>query len=247
MLQLRQTWDNAYFFQGTDDPQIVAVIAEVKSKVTQLLADCAPFKEYIEIAETLPESEFDHLLNDLRRIHQTRTALNIQLGNVRTYISTALSVNAKDAHASTIMSQIQQVGAELSQALKPMEVFLNRVRSEFVDALVADPIMAEMGFLLTHQRKLRDQLLGVAEESLITGLSVTGLHGWGNLYTQLSGTLKCTVQGEAMGLAKASNLLGDPQRDTRLAAWQGIRNAWIGHQETAAAILNKLNERRGFI
>ena len=241
MPQLRQTWDNAHFFKGTDDPQITAAIAQIKDTVTQLTADCAPFKQYIETAETLPESEFAPLLADLRRIHQTRTALSMQLGNVRTYISTALSVDAKDTHGSTLMPQIQQVGAELSQALKPMDVFLNRVRPEFVETLTADPVMAEIGFLLTHQRKLRDQLLSVAEESLITGLSVTGLHGWGNLYTQLSGTLKCTVQGEPMGLARASTLLGAPERDARLAAWQGIRNAWIGHQETAAAILNAIN------
>ena len=241
MLKLRQTWDNQHFFKGTDDPEIAIAIADIRDKIVQIANACAPFTQLIERAETLPETEFDSLLATLRSIHQTRTALLKQLGNVRTYITTALSVDAKDTHASTLKPTLLQVGAELSQATKPMEVFLNRVRAEFVEALIADPVLAEMAFLLNHQRQLKDQLLSVAEESLITGLSVSGLSSWGTLYTKLAGTLKCDVQGETMGLAKAANLLGNPQRETRLAAWQGTRNAWIGHQETVASILNAIN------
>ncbi len=241
MSQLRQTWDNRHFFTGTDDPQIATTVQELRIEIGKITAVCELFTQHIEIAESLPDDEFAPLLTTLREIHHSRTALTKKLGNVRTYISTALSVDAKDANASTMMSKLQQVGAELSQALTPMEVFLNRVRPEFITAVLADPVLAEMGFLLTHQRKLRDQLLSVAEENLIAGLSVSGLQGWGNLYTELAGTLKCSVQGETVGLAKAANLLSSPQRDTRLAAWQGIRNAWIGHQETAAAILNSIN------
>ncbi|MEO1404169.1 MAG: M3 family oligoendopeptidase [Cyanobacteria bacterium J06635_1] len=241
MSKLRQTWDNRHFFKGTDDPQIVATIAEIKVDIATLAAACAPFTQQVKTADALPEEAFEPLIATLREIHQTRTALLKRLGNVRTYIYTALSVDAKDADASAIMPTLQKLGADLNQALTPMEVFLNRVRPEFVATLIADPVLAEMAFLLTHQRKLRDQLLSVAEESLITGLAVNGLQSWGNLYTKLAGTLKCDVRGELMGLAKAANLLSDPQRETRLAAWQGIRNAWITHQETAAAILNAIN------
>ncbi|ESA34734.1 peptidase m3 [Leptolyngbya sp. Heron Island J] len=241
MLQLRQTWDNQHFFKGTDDPEIATTITHIRDQIAQLASACALFSNYIETAETLPEDEFPPLIEALRNIHQTRTALNKQLSNVRTYITSALSVDAKDANAGTLMPTLQQVGSELSQAMTPMEVFLNRVRPEFITTLVVDPVLMEMAFLLTHQRKLRDQLLSVAEENLITGLAVNGLHTWGNLYTELAGTLKCTVNGETIGLAKAANLLGSPQRETRMAAWQAIRNAWIGHQETAATILNAIN------
>ncbi|MEM8615041.1 MAG: M3 family oligoendopeptidase, partial [Cyanobacteria bacterium P01_H01_bin.105] len=241
MLQLRQTWNNQHFFRGTDDPQIATTITEIRGKIAQLATACASFTRYIDLAETLPEKEFAPLLDSLRSIHQTRTELSKQLGNVRTYIVTALSVDAKDTHAGTLMPTLQQIGAELSQALTPMEVFLNRVRPEFVTVLIADPVLTEMAFLLTHERKLRDQLLSVAEENLITGLAVSGLHSWGNLYTELAGTLKCSIQGETMGLAKAANLQSDPHRETRMAAWQATRNAWVGHQETAATIVNAIN------
>ena len=241
MPHLRQTWNNQHFFTGTDDPQIAATLDEIRGKIAQLTTACASFTQYIELAETLPDEKFAPLLASLRSIHQTRTELSKQLGNVRTYITTALSIDAKDANTGTIMPTLQQIGAELSQALTPMEVFLNRVRPEFVTILITDPVLAEMAFLLTHGRKLRDQLLSVAEENLITGLAVSGLHSWGNLYTELAGTLKCSIHGESMGLAKAANLQSDPQRATRMAAWQATRNAWLGHQETAAAIVNAIN------
>ena len=241
MPQLRPTWDNSHFFTGTDDPAISIAVSEISADISKIATACAPFTQHIETADILPVEEFDALLISLGDIHSQRSALVKKLGNVRTYISTALSVDAKDANATTTLSQLQQIGAELSQALTPMDVFLNRVRSEFIEVLIADPILAEMGFLITHERKLKDQLLSIAEENLIAGLSVSGLQSWGNLYTQLAGTLKCSVQGETMGLAKASNLLSSPERDTRLAAWQGIRNAWIGHQETTATILNSIN------
>ena len=241
MPQLRQTWDNQHFFNGTDDPQIAAAIATIRDKVGHISSASAPFADYISVAETLPQTEFETLLDLLRSIHQTRTELNKQLGNVRTYITTALSVDAQDTHASAIMPTLQQISAELSQALTPMQVFLNRVRSEFMAAVVADPVLVEMAFLLVHQRKLKDQLLSVAEENLITGLAVNGLHTWGNLYTELAGTLKCKVNGETMGLAKAANLQSDPNRAIRQAAWQSIRNAWAGHQQTVTTILNAIN------
>ncbi|MEO0867003.1 MAG: M3 family oligoendopeptidase [Cyanobacteria bacterium J06642_11] len=241
MPQLRQTWDNQHFFTSTDDPQLTSTITEIRTTIAQIAAACEPFTQRIETAATLPEDEFAPVLETLRSIHQTRRSLLQQLGNVRTYISTALSVDATDASASSLMPTMQQVGAELSQATKPMDVFLNRVPSDFIDALIQDPVLAEIAFLLTHERKLKDQLLSIEEESLITGLATNGLHSWGNLYTTLAGTLKCDVNGELMGLAKAANLQSDPQRETRLAAWQGIRNAWIGHQDTAAAILNAIN------
>ena len=120
-------------------------------------------------------------------------------------------------------------------------MFLIRASDAFIAALVADPAMAEVAFLLRCDRKLQTQLLTVPEEQLISGLSVTGLHGWGTLYSKLAGTLQCQINGEQMGLASATNLLSDPDVATRKAAWQGIQSAWGEHQETVAAILNAIN------
>ena len=95
--------------------------------------------------------------------------------------------------------------------------------------------------MIHHARAHKDQLLSVPEEQLITALATNGLHTWGNLYTELAGTLKCEINGESMGLAKAANLLSHRESATRKAAWEGIRNAWSDNQSPVAAGLNAIN------
>ena len=61
--------------------------------------------------------------------------------------------------------------------------------------MLADPALAETAFSIHHQRKLKDQLLSVAEEQLITGLATNGLHAWGNLYSELAGHAQVPNEG----------------------------------------------------
>lgn len=241
MANLQQTWDNSYFYTGSDDPQIVATVDRLKAEIKTLADLCAPFVKPIETAEPLAKSQFEGLLAQVRAAHQQRTDTAKLLGNLRTFIASILSVNSRDAKASEWKPTLQQLGAEISQATKALDIFLLRVNDDFMAALVADPVLEELRFSLWHQRQLNDQLLSLAEEKLITGLSVNGLQGWGNLYTELSGTLQCTVDGSSVGLAKAANLLSSPDRAIRSESWHGINGAWESRAETVAAVLNAIN------
>lgn len=241
MPKLRQTWDNSQFFANSDDPDIASTVETLKVTITELAQACALFTAHLDTAETLPKAEYADLITQIKPIHQRRVATIETLRNVSTFIYSILSVDAQDSSASTWMPTLQQLGAELDQAMKPLQVFLTRASDGFIAALVADPAMAEIAFLIRCDRTLKDQLLTVEGEKLIAGLSVNGLHGWGNLYRDLSGTLQCTVEGETMGLAKASNLLSSPVRETRIAAWEGIQSAWSTRADTVATILNTIN------
>lgn len=241
MANLRQTWDNRHFYAGSDDPRIPKTVDALKQAIADLADDCAPFVQHIEIAEALPEAKFDALLSQVRSAHEQRTEISKQLGNLSTFISSTLSVDSRDARASEWKPTLQQLGAEMSQATTALDVFLLRVSDGFIQQLIIDPVLAELSFSLKHRRKLKDQLLSVAEEKLVTGLAVNGLQGWGNLYTELAGTLQCTVGGESMGLAKAFNLLSSRDRAQRSDAWHGINAAWAGRAETVAMILNAIN------
>ncbi|MGB5916849.1 MAG: M3 family oligoendopeptidase, partial [Phormidesmis sp.] len=213
--------------------------------------------------------DYTDLIGKILAIHQQRTALSQQMGNLSTYIYTALSTDTQDASANTWMPILQQLSADLSQALTPLNVFLTRASEAFITPLLADPVLSETAFLIHHQRQLKDQLLSVSEEQLITALATNGLHTWGNLYSELAGTLKCTLpnlgpnlgpsqkadqkadqeadqkpdqgQDQKIGLAKAANLLSHPQSATRKAAWNGIRSAWETQQSAVAAGLNAIN------
>jgi len=241
MPQLRQTWDNQQFFSGSDDPQIAAAIEQLQVDIAELDASCAVFAGLIDSAERLPESDFPDLVSKIQRIHGQETSILERLGNVRTFISSILSVDSQDAHANTWMPKLQQVGAALSQASTPLDVFLVRASDGFIAQLLTRPELEERRFSITHARRLKDQLLSVDQEKLITGLGVTGLQGWGNLYSDLAGSLKCEVAGETVGLAKAANLISSSDRTLRKAAYDGVRSAWSSREDSVASILNAIN------
>ncbi len=236
-----QTWNNTQFFSGTDDLQIAVEVEEIKSAIAALNQSCQPFEILAEVADTVSPDDYTDLTGKIRAIHQQRTALSQKMGNLGTYIYTALSTDTQDASANNWMPILQQLSADLSQALTPLNVFLTRASEAFITPLLADSVLSETAFLIHHQRQLKDQLLSVSEEQLITALATNGLHTWGNLYSELAGTLKCTIQGQEMGLAKAANLLSHPQSATREAAWNGIRSAWETQQSAVAAGLNAIN------
>ena len=236
-----QIWNNSQFFTGTDDPKIASTVEDIRDKITDLATACEPFTLLAEVADTVSSDEDDDLIAKISAIYEQRRTLSKQRGNLSTFIYTALSADTQDPHANTWMPILQKLGADLEQALLPLDIFLLRASDRFITNLFASPAMTDAAFLIHHQRQLKDQLLSVSEEQLITALSTSGLHTWGNLYSELAGTLKATIQGEKMGLAKAANLLSHPDSATRKAAWEGVRTAWSTQQTAVATGLNAIN------
>ena len=241
MTQLRTTWDNQKFFSGSEDPQIAAEVEQIQQDIEALQICCAPFRDRVAQAASLPSEQFLPLIQEICKIHRQRISLHKRLGNIRTFISSTLSVDAQDTAANAWLPTLQQVSAGLSQALTPVSVFLTRANHQFIEQLLKEPSLEELSFSIHHGRRLKDQLLSVDEEKIITGLAVTGLHAWGNLYDDLAGGLKFEVEGQQIGLAQAANLLSSNRRHTREAAWRGIRQAWKTREETVATLLNAIN------
>jgi oligoendopeptidase F len=236
MAALPQTWNNNHFFKDIDDPAIPTTVQNLQSAIQHLTQDCTHFKQQTEQGQ-----DAETLMASLQTLQGQRLSILTQLSNVYTFVHSVLSVDTQNTTATTWLTTLQQVDAAFEQAWTPVDVYLTATDDAFIEALVAQPDLAPLEFGLKHQRKLKDQLLPVTAERLVAGLSVDGLHGWGNLYDELAGSLKCEVAGETIGLAKASNLLSHRDRNLRRQAWQGINGAWTGHQSTVAAILNAIN------
>lgn len=234
-------WDNSAFFTGTDDPRIASVVDELKTEIGAIADACKPFSALIETADALPPSDYEAIADEIRPIQQQRKDLLRRMGNVSTFIYSALSVDTQDANANKWMPTLQKLSADLSEATTPLNVFLDRASEGFIDKLLSEPELSDMAFLIQHSRKQKDFLLSVSEEQLLTAMATNGLHTWGNLYSELAGTLKCEVNGELMGLAKASNLLSSADTNTRKAAWTAIREAWETQAQPVAAGLSAIN------
>jgi oligoendopeptidase F len=249
MPELRQTWDNSHFFNSSQDPRITRQIEDLKVAIAQLTQACSPFVSHLAEAEHLPAADYPTLIAQISAIHRQRVTTIEQLSNISTFLYSCFSVNAQDSHASASLPTIQQLGSQFDQALKPLQVFLVRASDDFITALLADPSLAELSHGLHHERKLKDQLLSIPEEQLISGLGVHGLQGWGNLYRELASSLQCDVVldvdgqliEQSIGLAQAANQLSSTDRPSREATWRAIQVAWTSRQETVSTILNAIN------
>ena len=236
----RQTrWDNSAFYSGSDDPQITTTVDTLRSEIASLSVLCEQFTKLIDNQPA--ESEIPKTVKELEKAYKSQLSIGRVLRNTSMFIHSCLSVNARDAAASTWLPTLQQLGAQLNNATHPMYGYLARAEEPVIELLAKNSVLAELSFKIEQLRKMSDQLLPVTQEQLLTRMAVTGLHGWGNLYKNLSGTLQCTVGNEQLGLAAASNQLSNPEQSIREQAWRGINNAWTENEQAAASILNNIN------
>ena len=225
-------WQDDHIYAAPDCPAIDADFqraAEALTEITTLLA---------ALPETRDINPLRHLLRAIRR---QANAVRRQAWNSQTFAYNRLSRNGRDEAARVLLSRGQQLQARLAQLVKPVALFWLNAPEDQVRALLQDPELFELAYLIHHDRRLQDQVLSLESEQLIEGLAVDGLQAWGDLYDSLVARLRPVVEGEPMGLAQADNLLSHPDRARRASAWHGIQAAWQAEQETVAAILNAIN------
>ncbi|UCM60080.1 M3 family oligoendopeptidase [Aeromonas hydrophila] len=225
-------WLDDHIYAAPDCPAIDADFQRAREALNrlQLLLD--------ELPKTSDINALRHLLRAIRACWREVRLLE---WNCQTYGYNRLSRDGRDEAARVLLSRGQQLQASLAQLCKPVTLFWVRAPEEQVRALLQDPELFELAYVIRHDRRQQDQWLSLESEQLIAGLSVDGLQGWGDLYDNLVGRLRPVVEGLPMGLAQADNLLAHPQRARRAAAWHAIQAAWGAEQETVAAILNALN------
>jgi len=241
MPEYQTRWDNTHFFNASDDPAIANTVESLKADVEALASACEPLAALVDGQAQPAPADYPQLVDDLDAIYQQQVSMARQLRNTLMFVQSCLSVNARDAAASTWLPTLQQLGAQMHSALHPMYGFLARADDALIDLLNEHERLGDLSFKLAQLREMKDQLLPVEQEQLMTGLAVTGLHGWGNLYKNLAGTLKCQIGNESLGLAAAANQLANPDRSTREQAWRGINQAWGEQEQSVAAILNNIN------
>ncbi len=239
MAAIRTRWDNSAFFNGSDDPAIATTAESMRADISSLSDHCEQFTPLIESAPAA--SEYPAIVAALESAYEKQVAIGRTLGNTSMFIHCCLSVNARDAAASTWLPTLQQLGAQLKNASHPMYGYLARAEPAVIDLMAGNATLSELSFQIEQLRNMSDQLLPVEQEQLLTRMAVTGLHGWGNLYKNLSGTLQCTVGNEQLGLAAAANQLSNADRNIREQAWRGINAAWTDNEQSVAAILNNIN------
>jgi oligoendopeptidase F len=224
-------WDLSSEYTATDAPE--------------LEADLAKASELFDAIEALnPDLEGDARVETAQQIFKLREEAARLLQNPAVYANSLLSVDGRDREAQALQGRLQGFQKRLGDVTEPLGQFCDLASSEDIAAYLADPDVGTSEFLVNHSRERRHELLSLDEESLVNGLAQDGIHAWGRLYSQLSGTLECEVmvgnELETMGIATASGLMQKPDDGLRRNAWAAINDAWEAHEESCAAALNAI-------
>ncbi|WP_461538625.1 M3 family oligoendopeptidase [Spongorhabdus nitratireducens] len=227
-------WDNRHIYADLSDSKIqqdcetVQGLVQQLEKLAQRLARVTD-DEHGVITETLIEA---------LQVHDKAVEL---VWTMDVFAYSTSSVDAKNEAAAKLIAKSGDLGSLVEQAYKPVELYLLRAPEAFIDTFLGLDEIRPYRFYIANQRKQSAHLLSADEEVTITALSTDGFHSWGRLYEELSGSLRCNVDGEELGLASAFNLTLQQDAEKRRTAWEAIQNAWRSREETAAAILNAIN------
>jgi len=238
-------WDLSSEYSSATAPELESDLKELEhlldqiEKANQSLVDVLPKIELLELdgAQTL--------IQCAREIYSQFEQASVLLHDTHTFANCLLSVDSQHPDAQKLEGRLQQYSKRFEVAHEPLGQFLDLVNEPIIDCYLDDPETRSSEFKVRRSREKRHELLSLKEENMVSALSQDGIHAWGRLYDQLSGTLRCEVllgnETRTMGIAEAAGLLQKPEDHTRKSAWQAINTAWQGQEESCAAALNAIS------
>ncbi|MCS0323755.1 MULTISPECIES: M3 family oligoendopeptidase [Vibrio] len=225
------SWDLSIVYNDLSDPRIqddIALVEQCIDLLNKQSADCGN----VEI---------------MQNAILTNEAASRLAGTVANFASCYASVDATNAEAKSLLGKMTRIFSELSQAFSPFDLTLTHADEEFILRVLdhENPDISGQAFSILNSRKLADTRLSNAEEQLLAAMSVDGKSAWGNLYDNLTGSLKVKLKyadgkSEELGFSQAASILYGSEFERQEAAWRGIQDAMQTHQESFAAILNAL-------
>ncbi|QKS94394.1 M3 family oligoendopeptidase [Vibrio alginolyticus] len=225
------SWDLSIVYNDLSDPRIqddIALVEQCIDLLNKQSADCGN----VEI---------------MQNAILTNEAASRLAGTVANFASCYASVDATNAEAKSLLGKMTRIFSELSQAFSPFDLTLTYADEEFILRVLdhENPDISGQAFSILNSRKLADTRLSNAEEQLLAAMSVDGKSAWGNLYDNLTGSLKVKLEytdgnSEELGFSQAASILYGSEFERQEAAWRGVQDAMQTHQESFAAILNAL-------
>lgn len=235
------SWDNSSEYKGFDDPQLTKDQDQVANFIKSINEKSQPIVEALQ-SGNINEASCCNAAQEITKIRQQATVLN---SNMYVYASCCLSVDATDRDGKELFNKAQSLLSQTAIALEPLSQWLTKIDQNTLEQYLEAPHAREAAYQITRQREFSVYSLSLNEETLIKNLEINGLTAWGNLYDDLSGTIKCNIMVDGKphseeGLAKAASLLESPDRKIREGAFKGIEDGWTKHQNSCAAILNSM-------
>lgn len=249
-------------YDSVEDVALLDDLAEAEKAMAAMSQTGTMLKPFVPVAANLTNADIEQneILDKLVSMFHEHWKANVLLRNVATYASCVSSVDGTHGAAKRVYAKVQELFAKCRTLYEPAALMLDLSGEELFERfLETDEETKAAEYVLRHGRKMAKHRLTLEEENIVTSLSVTGYSSWGTLYSDLSSVLTVRMEGEEgsgtkeMGIATAEAMRDSPDEGARRRSWEGIREAWLPHQESCAAILNAITgwrldlyEKRGY-
>ena len=239
-----ESWDLASEYPAPDCAEVDDDLAEIDTLLEARNRVATVLRSLLEGADSLDVDSAGPGIEAAREAFVLGESAERLLSDIETYAECRLSVNSSDEAAQALMGRLQAYLKRNDEIAEPLWQFLDRVPDAVAEAFLDDAQTAPARFVVEHARKRRRERLSLEQETLASSLAQDGLHAWGRLYDQLSGTLTCEIPANGgtrnVGLAEASGLLLKPDDGLRESAWRAINAAWDQHVESCSAAINAI-------
>jgi pepF/M3 family oligoendopeptidase len=156
------------------------------------------------------------------------------------FILCLLSQDTADTGALQLRAAYTVLEADFQLVNNRFDDFLVRMDPHAFDALISNPQLESIRFVLEERRTRAAQKLAMEKEDLITRLSIDGYHAWGDLYPILVREVTISVAQETLSFGQAENRLTHPDRKVREEVFSRLETAWKEKGTLFAAVLNHL-------
>ncbi|MDE0452185.1 MAG: hypothetical protein OXI90_10525 [Gammaproteobacteria bacterium] len=239
-----ESWDLSNEYPSADSAEIDADFAELDALSDARDRVAAVLRSLLDDAESLSVDRAEPGIRAAREAFVLGEAAERILNDLETYAECLLSVDSSDEAGQALLGRLQAYVKRNDAVAEPLRQFLDRIPDAVAEAFLADERTAPARFVVEHARKRRRERLSLDQETLASSLAQDGIHAWGRLYDQLSGTLTCEVPDNGatrtIGLAEASGLLLASDNSVRESAWRAINTAWDEHVESCSAAINAI-------
>lgn len=236
-------WDLSSEYSSILDSRVEEDLKRLESLLDAIESRSADLLPYGEVNADYGEVS-SSLIDRLCEIHELGEDADTLLSNLETYTDCLLSVDGLDEAARAFNGRLIPFRVRYLEAMQSSKQCIKVSPDWFIGQYLADPRVASTKFAVGHARRLKDQLLPLAEENLVNGLAQDGVHAWSRLYDQLSSSIQCQVADNGstrnVGLAEASSLMQSTEDSTREDAWRAINRGWSTHVDTCAAAINSI-------
>jgi oligoendopeptidase F len=218
-------WDLECFFQkGSQSGALLEEIERVKTGIESLESLKKP-QTFLPLLEKMQD-------------------IDASLRQCDAFILCLESQDTADEKANQLRAEFTSLEAKFQLFCNRFDDFLVQMDAPSFNALISDPKLAEIRFVLEERRLRGSEKLSCEKEDLMTKLSVDGYHGWGDLYPMLVKEIKIpfTENGktETLSFGQAENKLAHPNRKVRKEVFESLEKAWESKASLFSSVLNHI-------